>query len=222
MSTSGSRTRKTPHDGEGSRRALLDAAEELFALQGVNAVSIRAINSAAGLAPAAVHYHFGSREALLEAVLSRRATPLLMEMSARAEVLLSQPSPPSAREVLEGFLMPHIALARSAEPGGARWTQILVQQDILRGAAYTELSLGTGFKFQEVLHRAFPDEETAVLEKAWGAAINAALVMIAMGCDPESNTVNIDEALILDFAEGGIATAMHGMKLRQEEGSRRG
>lgn len=129
----------------------MDAAEELFAEHGVNAVSIRAINSAAGLAPAAVHYHFGSREALLEAVLARRAVPLLTEMNAHAEELITRPQPPATREILEAIIRPHVALVRSDPLGGARWTNILAQQSILRGAAYTELSLGTSFKIQEAI-----------------------------------------------------------------------
>ena len=51
---------------------VLDAAERLFAEQGFEGASIRAIVDAANVNLAAVHYHFKSKEALLEAVLLRR------------------------------------------------------------------------------------------------------------------------------------------------------
>jgi AcrR family transcriptional regulator len=53
------------------RELLLDAALRLFAEQGPEGVSIRAVNREAGLGPASVHYHFGTKEALLDAALHR-------------------------------------------------------------------------------------------------------------------------------------------------------
>ena len=45
----------------GSVVKILDAAEELFAQQGFDATSILAVTRQAGMNPAAVHYHFGSK-----------------------------------------------------------------------------------------------------------------------------------------------------------------
>lgn len=58
--------------GPPGRKRLLDAAERLFAEQGIDATSARAINAAANLSPAALHYHFGNKEKLVEEVLYRR------------------------------------------------------------------------------------------------------------------------------------------------------
>jgi AcrR family transcriptional regulator len=64
-------------DESGSTRdRLLAAAERLFLERGVNQVSVRAINAEAGLNPGAVHYHFGSREGLVAALLERELSPL--------------------------------------------------------------------------------------------------------------------------------------------------
>lgn len=53
--------------------ALLDAAERLFAEKGLAAVSIRRIVLASGQGNlSAAHYHFGSRDALVRAVIERR------------------------------------------------------------------------------------------------------------------------------------------------------
>ena len=52
---------------------LLDVAERLFANQGIDNVSIREIVRASGQSNlSAAHYHFGSREAMVGALLARR------------------------------------------------------------------------------------------------------------------------------------------------------
>jgi len=63
-----------PSDRHGpAAGALLDAAERLFAEQGIGSVSLRQIVAAAGQGNlSAAHYHFGSREGLIRAVLERR------------------------------------------------------------------------------------------------------------------------------------------------------
>ncbi|WP_424624760.1 TetR family transcriptional regulator [Achromobacter marplatensis] len=47
-----------------TRERLLDAAENLFAREGLSRPSVRQITSEAGVNVAAVNYHFGSREGL--------------------------------------------------------------------------------------------------------------------------------------------------------------
>ena len=58
-----------------SKTLILDLAEELFAQEGIDVVSLRQINEALGLSSAAVHYHFKNKEDLLTAVLERRLRP---------------------------------------------------------------------------------------------------------------------------------------------------
>jgi AcrR family transcriptional regulator len=56
---------------------LVVTAERLIAEEGPEAVSLRRIATAAGLKnPASVQYHFGSREALLQAVVELRVPPI--------------------------------------------------------------------------------------------------------------------------------------------------
>ncbi len=59
-----------------TRDRLLDAAEELLLTTGYEAVSVRAICARADANPAAVHYHFGSKEELVTALLESRLAPL--------------------------------------------------------------------------------------------------------------------------------------------------
>lgn len=66
--------------------ALIDAAERLFALDGIDHASLRAIMRDAKADPGAIHYHFGGRQPLAVAVLNRILAPL----NARRLLLLEQ------------------------------------------------------------------------------------------------------------------------------------
>ncbi len=74
-------------DGARTRERILDAAERLFAERGVAGASLRAITRAAGVNLAAVHYHFGSKDALVNAVVGRYAGPINERRLARLDAL---------------------------------------------------------------------------------------------------------------------------------------
>jgi AcrR family transcriptional regulator len=57
--------------GDATRLALLDAAEELLISKGVAGITTRKVAEQAGVNQALVHYHFGTIEQLLLAVLER-------------------------------------------------------------------------------------------------------------------------------------------------------
>lgn len=66
------RTRNDPRR-EQTRIAIIEKAEELFALHGIEGVSLRQIGTAIGSGnTSVVAYHFGSKEALLEAIFHHR------------------------------------------------------------------------------------------------------------------------------------------------------
>src|SRR4051812_18429016 len=65
-----------PRGREAVMAAVLDAAMTLFAARGPASVSVRDIAAAAGVNHALVHRHFGSKQAVLRAVLERAAYEL--------------------------------------------------------------------------------------------------------------------------------------------------
>lgn len=72
---------------EATRLAIIEAAESLFAEQGVDLVSLRQIGAAIGAGnTAVVSYHFGDKEALIEAILAHR----LPNFEARRAQLVSE------------------------------------------------------------------------------------------------------------------------------------
>ncbi|MCV7084239.1 helix-turn-helix transcriptional regulator, partial [Mycolicibacter hiberniae] len=94
---------------------LLSAAERLFAERGVDAVSLRAIMAAAGTNVAAVHYHFGSKERLIEALLDR----YLDQIEKRRFALLDiAETAGTLRTIAEAIVTP---LAEIGEEGSTAW-----------------------------------------------------------------------------------------------------
>jgi AcrR family transcriptional regulator len=59
-----------------TKEKILNAAEKLFADQGVAGTSLRQIVGEAGVNLAAVHYHFGSKDEMLDALVKRKAGPV--------------------------------------------------------------------------------------------------------------------------------------------------
>lgn len=66
--------------GADLREHLLDQAVQLFARQGIAATPLSRIAAEAGTTPAMLHYYFGDRARLLEAVVGERIAPLAARM----------------------------------------------------------------------------------------------------------------------------------------------
>ena len=63
-----------PFGKDATIAALLDAADALFGEKGPSAVTVREISNRANVNHALVHRHFGSKEALLDAILERHVS----------------------------------------------------------------------------------------------------------------------------------------------------
>ena len=59
-------------NGERRRAEIIDAAMKVFAEQGFNSLSLRQIAEAVGVSHTLLRHHFGTKDALLQAVLTRR------------------------------------------------------------------------------------------------------------------------------------------------------
>lgn len=89
-----------------TKERILDAAERLFAEKGVDASSLRQVTGAAGVNVAAIHYHFGSKEELLRAVIGRRFDPVNQERLKQLDRLETAGAPPDVEAILRAFLEP--------------------------------------------------------------------------------------------------------------------
>jgi AcrR family transcriptional regulator len=106
---------------------ILDAAEELFMEHGFEATSLRQITATARVNLAAVNYHFGSKEDLFEAVLTRRLDPMNQERVALLTRFehASAPKPLSCEKILAAMFIPALKLARDRDLGGKNFLRLL-------------------------------------------------------------------------------------------------
>jgi AcrR family transcriptional regulator len=107
-----------------TKERILDTAERLFAKQGYAATSLRGIIAEAGVNLAAVHYHFHSKEALLEAVILRRSVPANRERLALLDRFEKEGegNPPSLEKVIEAFVAPTLRMSRDPQSGALAQT----------------------------------------------------------------------------------------------------
>lgn len=112
---------------QGTKDRLLDAAEALFMTHGFEATSLRLITAAAEVNLAAVNYHFGSKEELFQAVLTRRLDPLNQERVDLLTELEAQfaPQPVPCDRTLGAMLIPALKLARDPKRGGSNFLRLL-------------------------------------------------------------------------------------------------
>lgn len=97
---------------------ILGAAEELFAQHGFSGTSLRQVTSRAEVNIAAVNYHFGSKENLVNEVFRRR----MDEMSSHRLDMLRQAverHPGELEPILAAFVEPALAVAGDRRGGGA-------------------------------------------------------------------------------------------------------
>ena len=103
--------------GVATRQRLLEAAEELFSEHGFDRVSVRDVTEKAGANVAAVNYHFGSREGLIEQVIERYVNPVNEERIARLEAVERRAGgrPVPLEEILDAFVRPFATQVRKSE-----------------------------------------------------------------------------------------------------------
>jgi AcrR family transcriptional regulator len=97
---------------------ILGAAEELFAQHGFAGTSLRQVTSRADVNIAAVNYHFGSKENLVNEVFRRRMDEMSAQRMARLEAALADGAC-NLEAVLAAFVEPALAMAQDRHGGGA-------------------------------------------------------------------------------------------------------
>jgi len=138
-----------------TKQKLLDSAERLFAEQGYGAVSLRQIIAEAEVNLAAIHYHFGSKQELLDEVIMRKAAPVNGERMARLDRLEGAPGAPRVEQVLEAFLMP-MAEAAGQHPEFCKLMGRMQAEGILTEVVVRNFQPMLG-RFLGALRKAVPD-----------------------------------------------------------------
>ena len=139
-----------------TKEKLLDTAERLIGEQGYAATSLRQIIAEAGVNLAAVHYHFGSKEELLDAVVTRKVTPVNEARVARLDKVEAEAGsgPPDVEKVLESFLIPTADVA-GRNPGFVRLMGQMLAEGMMPRIVERHFR-PTGMRFVSALRRALP------------------------------------------------------------------
>ncbi len=135
---------------------ILDTAERMFGEQGYDATSLRQIIAEAGVNLAAIHYHFGSKEQLLDELILRKATPVNEERVRRLERALVEAGagPPPLDRVLEAFLIP-MADAADRNPQFVRVMGRIHAEGLLQPVVQRNFQPVVS-RFVEAMRRALP------------------------------------------------------------------
>lgn len=128
-------------DGEETRERLKSGAQRLFALHGVDGVSIKDILVAAGVRNnASLHYYFGSKEALLEELLIEGAQKIDVARQGMLDEIDAAGKSRDVRAVLEALVKP--VLDFSQEESGRHTYMRFVANMQLNHRAFFRATLG--------------------------------------------------------------------------------
>ncbi len=111
------------NERESTRERILAVAERMFAAHGYNGVSLRSIMKEAGVNSAAIHYHFGTKEALLRAIFETRVKSVTAERQGLlAELMQNSGGKPTVRDIVRAFVGPGLRLG--ATDDGAQFNRL--------------------------------------------------------------------------------------------------
>jgi AcrR family transcriptional regulator len=203
---------------------ILDVAERLFGERGFPATSLRDITTGAGVNLASVNYHFGSKNALLAAVLERCLEPINRERLEMLDRVQAQAggAPPDLEAVIRAFLSPPFHSLRVWGDG---------EQGFLRLAGRVHSETNEDFRatfvkqFEEVirrftaaLQRALPHLDEADVNwrvlfmiGSMAFTMSWAPTLVERGSDGGRDPEDVLESLVLYAAAGMAAPVPVGM-----------
>jgi AcrR family transcriptional regulator len=212
---------KPPHE---TRTRILDAAEELFMLHGFEGTSMRLLTAKAGANLAAVNYHFGSKDALIEAVFRRRLDPMnamrIAELDRHETEAGGRPLSPA--QIIGAFVGASLRMIEDARTGGRNFIRLL-------GRTYTDpqkqirsligqLYAPAMERFKAAFERALPQMPRDELiwrmhfmfgTLAYTLAATDTVQLIA-GCKPEDRyDARLLEARLTAFLQAGLLAPLH-------------
>ena len=140
--------------GESTRGALLRAAERLFAEYGIGPTSTRAILREAGQRnESALHYHFGGREGLIDALYTERGAQVAAERECMLRELDASGNAPDVRRLCAVAVLPPVRIAQR-DPEFALFLKVVGQLAFLPSDALQDQAARyTGASAQEVSAR---------------------------------------------------------------------
>ena len=212
---------KPPHE---TRTRILDAAEELFMQHGFEGTSMRLLTAKAGANLAAVNYHFGSKDALIEAVFRRRLDPMNAARIAELDRLEKDAGGRTLapEQIIRAFIGASLRMIEDAKGGGRNFIRLLGRtytdpQKSIR-ALIGQLYAPAMERFKAAFGRALPQMPAEELvwrmhfmfgTLAYTLAATDTVQLIA-GCKPEDRyDARLLEARLTAFLAAGLHAPLH-------------
>ncbi len=185
IATSPSKTKRTSRtpaaEGKESVAALIATAQRLFAERGIDAVSMREIAREAGQKNnSALTYHFGSKEALIQAILDTGMQEVNVLRNDYVDRLFTSGRHKDLRALTEALVWPLAAklLTERKNTYNRFLAAAQLQPDIDLGASSAEMDRGFR-RVYELIEVALPAIPGPVLRQRWLASIS--FMMFALG-----------------------------------------
>jgi AcrR family transcriptional regulator len=192
--------------GEKTREHLLDVAEELFGARGVESVSLSEIRVASGARnTAAIQFHFGNREGLLEALKERHMAVIAALQHALYAETVATGRADDVRSLVEVLVRP-VADYLTRGPSERSWVKIMAELGQLPELRLGEMTLAAPAAAQEaggLLYQLLTREMSS--ELATERLVALALIAVHLCAnrariadDPERSRAHVPDDVFID------------------------
>lgn len=173
-----------PRSDINSREALLEVAEEVFSIHGIDGSSVRNIAQTAGLGVGAVHYHFGSKDGLVKAVLAGRAMQIVERSRELALQLERRGGAITIDELVDAIIRPYFEVIDDDPGRGLRTVKMISLMATQQDPRWIELATATGEPpisslVVELISRALPDLDSDRARRVASLAISSVILQLA-------------------------------------------
>jgi AcrR family transcriptional regulator len=174
-----------------TKQKILDAAERLFGENGYAATSLRHIISEAKVNLAAIHYHFGSKQDLLDQVILRKASSMNESRLKLLDQFEAEAAPESAsvEKIVVAFILPAILIDKS--PDFIKLMGRVHAEGLMPEIARRNFKPIIA-RFLSALQKALPD--LSAKELAWKAHFALGAMAQALTASPETDPSDAAEA----------------------------
>lgn len=220
-----------------TKSRILEATHHLFLEKGLEGVSLRAVTTEAGVNIAAVNYHFGSKAALLAAMVCRVLDEVNAQQLQLLEELEAQTPTPSVEELLIAYAIPIFRLSDTYR--GRDWGSALMYartgsvqpkgHDMLRGMNHVTMedASETTNRYCTALLRILPQLPLDELLWRFGRASNLLMANQGKQLMPNPSQTSEDQRLderarLITFLAGALqapttAETSIGKQLREQQ-----
>jgi len=116
-----------PNTKKDTKSAIMNSAEILMAEHGIDGVSLREILRNADANPAALVYHFNSKDGLIAAILERHGPAIDARRLELLRTLESVDTPPTVVEVIDALIDPLLEFLHEEGESGRRFLRFLAR-----------------------------------------------------------------------------------------------